>query len=58
MFKTARPGDICVVNADNLLAMAITVPAGVRMTLVCERRAESEERRAESEERRFGEQRA
>ena len=34
MFKNARPGDICVVNADDPLAMAISVPAGVRVVCI------------------------
>ncbi len=31
LFATAQAGDVCVVNADDPLVMALPVPSGVRM---------------------------
>lgn len=31
IFRNARPGDLCVVNGDDPLAMAVPLPAGVRV---------------------------
>lgn len=31
IFRNARPGDLCIVNADDPLAMAVPLPAGVRV---------------------------
>jgi hypothetical protein len=31
LFATAQAGDVCVVNADDPLVMALPVPPGVRM---------------------------
>ena len=31
IFRNARPGDLCIVNADDPLAMALPLPAGVRV---------------------------
>lgn len=31
IFRNARPGDVCVVNGDDPLVMAVPIPAGVRV---------------------------